>query len=277
VVTEDRSAIPMLVLTGFHGAGKSTLLARWLADPAFASTAACVNCVEDLPRPGIERAILETTDLAEPLPIVAELAANRRAGYRLHGVVTAVDALEGARSLAEQCDSRAQAALADALVLTKTDLASRDEVDRLADRLMALNPDAEIIRSALGNVDACGVWNAVAASPGRDLRQVRALVESGNEAREIRAITLRYPRAVELSGFCVRLASFLEKYAGRVLRVKGRLKVEGRHGPESIQAVGSRVYPVRTLKEWPEDDRESALVVVSQGLDEKEIRAALGP
>jgi predicted ATPase len=53
--------IPMMLLTGFHGAGKSTLLARWLTEPAFA---------------GAERAILEVTDLAAPLPIVAELAAD---------------------------------------------------------------------------------------------------------------------------------------------------------------------------------------------------------
>lgn len=268
-------AIPMLVLTGFHGSGKSTLLAHWLADPAFASAAASVTCVDELPRPGIERAILETTDQDAPLAIIAGLAANPRTGYRLHGVVTAVDALEGARCLSEQCACREQAALADALVLTKTDLASVGEVDRLVQRLVAFNPDAEIIRSAQGYMDACGMWDAAAAAPGRDIRQVRALMESGNEASEIRAITLRYSRPVELSGFCVRLASFLEKYAGRVLRVKGRLEVEGRHGPASIQAVGSRVYPVRT-HEWPEGDRESMLVVVAKGLDEQEIRADLG-
>jgi G3E family GTPase len=92
--------IPMMLLTGFHGAGKSTLLARWLAEPAFA---------------GGERAILEVTDLAAPLPVIAELEADPDARYRLHGVVTAVDGIEGARSLAEQRASRVQAALADAL------------------------------------------------------------------------------------------------------------------------------------------------------------------
>lgn len=266
----------MLLLTGFHGAGKSTLLAHWLADPDFAETAVFVNHVGDVPRFGIERAIVETTGLAEPLPIIADLVADPCERYRLHGVVTAVDALEGARSLEEQCDSRAQAALADALVVTKTDLASREVVDRLAQRLMAINPDAEIIRSALGGADARIVWDAVAAAPGRDLRRIRAVMETGVErGGEIRAFTIRYPRPVELSGFCARLASFLEKHAGRVLRVKGRLEVDGRHGPAAIQAVGSRFYPVRTLKDWPEGERESVLVVISKGLEEKDIRADL--
>lgn len=270
------SPIPTLLLTGFHGAGKSTLLAHWLADPAFADTAVFVNRVGDVPQPGIERAIVETTGLAAPLPIIADLAADPRERYRLHGVVTAVDALEGARSLEEQGDSRAQAALADALVVTKTDLASPGDVDRLAARLMAINPDAEIIRSALGDADARCVWAAVTAAPGRDLRRIRAAMETDVErGHEIRAFTLRYPHPVELSGFCARLAAFLEKYAGRVLRVKGWLEVDGRHGPAAIQAVGSRVYPVRTLREWPEGARESVLVVVSQGLEEEDIRAAL--
>lgn len=270
------SPIPTLLLTGFHGAGKSTLIAHWLADPAFADTAVFVNHVGDVPKPGIERAIVETTGFAEPLPIIADLALDPRERYRLHGVVTAVDALEGARSLEEQGDSRAQAALADAFVVTKTDLASREDVDRLAARLMAINPDAEIIRSALGDADARGVWAAVTAAPGRDLRRIRAAMEGGFErGHEIRAFTLRYPQPLELSGFCARLASFLERHAGRVLRVKGWLEVEGRHGPAAIQAVGGRVYPVRTLKDWPDGARESVLVVVCQGLEEEDIRVAL--
>lgn len=250
--------IPMMLLTGFHGAGKSTLLARWLTEPAFAGT---------------ERAILEVTDLAAPLPIIAELAADPDARYRLHGVVTAVDGIEGARSLAEQRSSRVQAALADALVVTKTDIAARTDVDRLAARLAEINPDVEIFRSRAG--DARAVWEAVAAAPGRELRRMRAALETDEDEGDVRAFTLRYPRPVELSGFCAQLAAFLEKHAGRVLRVKGRLDVRDRHGPASIQAVGSRIYPVRTSREWPEGERESVLVVVARGIDEQEIRAAL--
>jgi G3E family GTPase len=264
--------IPMMLLTGFHGAGKSTLLARWLAEPAFAGTAVLVNPF-DLPPPGTERAILEATDLAEPLPIVAGLAADSQAHYRLHGVVTAVDGIEGTRSLAEQRASRVQALLADALVVTKTDLASRADLDRLSGRLMEINPDVEIFRSRSG--DAREVWDAVAAAPGRELRRMRAAMEADGEEGDVRAFTLRFPRPVELSGFCAQLAAFLEKHAGRVLRVKGRLDVRDRHGPASIQAVGNRIYPVRTSREWPEGGRDSVLVVVARGIDEREIRAAL--
>jgi G3E family GTPase len=147
-------------------------------------------------------------------------------------------------------------------------------VDRLSARLTEINPDVEIFRSRPG--DACEVWDAVAAAPGRELRRMRAAMEADAPEGDVRAFTLRYPGPVELSGFCAQLAEFLEKHAGRVLRVKGKLEVQDRHGPGPIQAVGSRIYPVRTLRDWPEGERESSLVVVARGIDEEDIRAGLG-
>jgi G3E family GTPase len=158
-------------------------------------------------------------------------------------------------------------------VVTKTDIASPGDLDRLSVRLMEINPDVEIFRSRPG--DSREVWEAVAAAPGRELRRLRAAMDTDDASDDVRTFTLRYPRPVELSGFCAQLAAFLEKHAGRVLRVKGRLDVRDRRGPASIQAVGSRIYPVRTSSEWPEGGRESVLVVVARGIDEREIRAAL--
>jgi G3E family GTPase len=87
--------------------------------------------------------------------------------------------------------------------------------------------------------------------------------------------TVRLERDVELSGYCVRLASFLEAHGDAVLRVKGLVGVRGRRGPAVIQAVRGRLHPVRTLKAWPPEAAPGALVIVARGLEAATVRAAL--
>jgi G3E family GTPase len=266
--------VPLLVVTGFPGAGKSTLLARWIADASFAPDTEFVDAWDDCdPRARCERIVMEA-GLAGPGPVLDDLAADAGEHFRLHGVVAAVDALEGAACLEIFQASRAQAAVADVLVLTKLDLASPRECDRLSARLARINPDAEIMRPAPGGGEARAVWHAAGGAAGKQVRYLRAALEaSGTEG--FTRTSLRFAKPVELSGFCMRLAAFLEAHAGRVLRVKGLLAVEGRRGPAAIHAVGARVYPVRTLRQWPGGRAESALEVVGCGLEEDAMKRAL--
>jgi G3E family GTPase len=206
--------------------------------------------------------------------VLDDLAADGGEHFRLQGVVAAVDALEGAVCLETFRASRVQAAVADVLVLTKIDLASPAECDRLSAQLARINPDAEIVRPAPGAGEARAVWEAAGAAAGKEVRHLRAALEaSGTEG--FTRTSLRFAKPVELSGFCMRLAAFLESHAGRVLRVKGLLAVQGRRGPAAIHAVGARVYPVRTSRQWPGGRAESALEVVGCGLDEDEMKRAL--
>jgi G3E family GTPase len=299
-----------MVFAGTLGAGKTALLGRCLADPSFGATAVVIDELGELavdphllpPSCGMvkrapcgrwtealrelerarddgaafERVIVEANGASTPASVVAafEDDATLRESFALEGIVAAVDAARGPDALESDALGRAQAAGADAVVLTKLDVADAARVPALVDALMRLNPYAEIVRGSSSRMAGSAVWNAAAHAPGREVRRLRSLVDE-MALPEVGSLCVRFAHAVELSGFCVRLAAFLEKHAREVLRVKGFVRVEGRHGPAVIQAVGSTLYPVRTLKEWPAGVEESALMVVARGIPDDELRVEI--
>lgn len=299
---------PVVVLAGALGAGKTTLLGRCLADPSFARTAVVIDELGDLmvdphllhaPPAAIvrrspcgrwtetlraleqdgadfERVIVEANGVTTPGAVAAALAGDEalRERFTLEGIVAAVDAARGAEAVDGDALARAQAAGADAVVLTKLDIAEDAAVPALVAALARLNPYAEILRAAPTGFAPHAVWSAAGHAPGRELRRLQGLVEE-SALPDVGSLCVRFAHAVELSGFCVRLASFLEQHASQLLRVKGLVRVEGRHGPAVIQAVGSTLYPVRTLKEWPAGVDESALVVVARGMPDDELRVGV--
>ncbi|USX10708.1 MULTISPECIES: CobW family GTP-binding protein [Burkholderiaceae] len=102
------------------------------------------------------RVVIETTGLADPAPIVHTLATHRdlRERYRLDGMVTTIDARNGEATLDVHTEAVKQAAMADRLLITKTDLAEADALERLTSRLHAINPGAGRILVSHGDVSA---------------------------------------------------------------------------------------------------------------------------
>src|SRR5512143_1821829 len=117
--------------------------------------------------PAFERVIIETTGIADPAPVLDNLLHDNwvRARFRLDGVVTTVDALFGMGQLDAHFEAVKQVAVADRLLLTKTDLAPAEAVAALRERLAALNPAADIVTVTHGALDPAaiqnlGLWNA---------------------------------------------------------------------------------------------------------------------
>jgi G3E family GTPase len=106
--------------------------------------------------PPFRRLVVESTGLADPFPILSTVRSDRvlRHHFCLGNVITTVDAVNGARTLDAQPESVKQVAAADRLVLTKTDLATTEAVDRLTRQLRQINPDAPLWRSAEDDLDA---------------------------------------------------------------------------------------------------------------------------
>lgn len=92
----------------------------------------------------LRRVVIETTGLADPAPVMQSVMGNPVIAqhFGLEGVVTLVDAVNGRATLARHPEAVRQAAVADRLVLTKTDLAAPEEVRQLREALLALNPRA---------------------------------------------------------------------------------------------------------------------------------------
>jgi G3E family GTPase len=140
--------------------------------------------------PYFTRVAIETTGLADPAPILHTLMTDPivAARYMLDGVVTTVDAVNGAATLDKQPEAVKQAAVADRLLLTKTDLAdsaTRQEIE-------ALHPSAVIVPVAQGAVDPARLFNigfydpatkSVDVGAGCATRRSRAAMTMGTNIR----------------------------------------------------------------------------------------------
>src|SRR5918998_1118696 len=108
-----------------------------------------------------DRVIIETTGLADPAPVMQTLMSDTmlQGQYRLDCVVTLVDAVNGAGQLDTMQEPMKQAALADRIVVTKSDLADEATVASLEARLRELNPQAPMKRSINGEIDLAFLVN----------------------------------------------------------------------------------------------------------------------
>ncbi len=251
--------------------------------------------------PNFKRLVIETTGLADPAPIMHTLIEMPlvAARYALAGVVTTIDATHGMKQLDEQAESVKQAAVADRLVITKTDIASRAEVDKLKQRLAMLNPGATIMEAVNGEVDVAQIFDTGLYQPNqkspdvlkwlnaeayRAVAVTRTLAPSGftrqphaesrHDAR-IRAFCVEYPAAVDWAALVNAIEMMQALRGDQLLRLKGIVNVANEVRPRAIHAVQHTLYPPAVLPEWPDNDRSTRLVFIVRDLDEQFIRDTL--
>lgn len=122
----------------------------------------------------VGRVILETTGLADPAPILQAIMGHPYLAlrFRLDGVVTVVDAVNGASTLANHKDAMRQVAVADRIVLTKTDLPAARDTAFLRAQIKALNPVAPLREAASGQAGARALLGAGLFDPSRKIPDV---------------------------------------------------------------------------------------------------------
>src|SRR6266542_5366644 len=105
--------------------------------------------------PQFRRVLIETSGLADPAPVAQLFLNNPLLGsyLRLDAVVATIDAATGAAALAGHWEARKQAAIADRLLITKTDIAAEDDCEQLVGSLRRLNPAAPIHQVVDGEID----------------------------------------------------------------------------------------------------------------------------
>ena len=214
--------------------------------------------------------ILETSGVADPGPVLDTLLRDRwlAARYRLAAVLATVDAQQGAQHIERFAEAARQVALADHLLITKTDLAAPFALDALRQRLEVLNPAAEIAAAKQGEWEPGGVL-ASAALQGRGLVRRLGLDAVEGTAFESAARAFKQP----LRGNVLDALERLVEGAGRsLLRIKGILELEGEPLPVVVHAAAGCFYPAARLAGWPEGERRSRLVAIGLACD----RAAMG-
>lgn len=242
--------------------------------------------------PPFRRLVIETTGLADPLPVITTIAADPvlRHHFRLGAVITTVDAVNGANQLARQPESVKQVAVADRLVLTKTDLTDPDGADAAVRALRAINPDAPLLRSADDTIDARELLSdgsVLAVSAVGRMRCLPVDSRAGGPSPSphgsdpaphgdaVEAFSLLVDHPLDWTSFGLWLSMLLHRHGGAVLRVKGILNVEGSEAPVAIHGVQQLVHVPKHLKAWPDGDRRSKVVFIVRGLDPGAISRSL--
>ncbi|MEJ0015927.1 MAG: GTP-binding protein [Acetobacteraceae bacterium] len=207
--------------------------------------------------PPFRRLVLETSGLAEPSPILYTLSADAflEQALRVHAVVATIDVVTGAATLDRFPEATAQAACADRLLLTKTDLAAPPPL--LLQRLADLNPTAGIEDAAKVSPDT------ILFDGGRTTALRPRFVATAVHAHGIRAVVLVLRRPMSRLDFAMALGGLAREHGEDLLRVKGIVAFADRsEGPAAIHAVQHTLYPPRWFDAWPDADRRSRLVFI---------------
>ncbi len=240
--------------------------------------------------PPFRRLVVESTGLADPFPILSTVHADPvlKHHFRLANVVTTVDAVNGNAQLDGYAESVKQVAVADRIVVTKTDIAEAPAVHALTSRLARLNPSAPMFYGAepiaadaliardlfdlAGKSDAAKTWFAA------EIGEVHAHHHGHDRNRhgdDILAFALQFDAPLDWTMFGIWLTMLLNRHGGEVLRVKGMLNVAGSPTPVAVHGVQHLVHPPIHLAAWPDADRRSRLVFIVKGLDREMIERSL--
>ena len=307
----DRTAV---LINEFGEVGLDHLMVRALDSDVVLLKSGCICCtvqgelvdgLKDLymrrlagDLPPFERIVIETTGLADPLPIVACIMRDPlfKHALRLDTLITTVDALHGSRQLDDHPEALRQAAVADSLLLTKTDLAETGHVQELRERLRALNPGARMIAASFGRVSprelfGRGFFDAEAKSaevrrwlnaesyPQEDAHHAdhetheHAAVDVNRHDERIAAFVVTLDAPLDWKAFTSWYEDLAEKKGDFILRVKGIVAIAGEEAPYAIHCVQSTQHEPTRLADWPDEDRRSRIVFITRDLP----REALEP
>ncbi len=247
--------------------------------------------------PEFNRVVIETTGLADPAPIIHTLMTDPllSSRYRLDGIVTTIDAVNGAATLDNHKEAIKQAAVADRLVLTKTDIADYTQVEVLHARLQALNPGARVLRAVSGKLDPSEILDAGLFNDSTKIPDVRAWLNAEayadlrrerdrkmgievddhshhhhdvnrHDAR-VHAFVFTRDEPVSWPGLAFALELLISQRGENLLRIKGIVNAKESDKPLAIHGVQHVFHPPAALPQWPDADHRTRIVFITRDLD----------
>jgi G3E family GTPase len=312
LITDPALAETAVIVNEFGEIGLDHLLVKPVSEGVVLLQSGCLCCtlrgdlvdaleqlLRDLDngRAVFRRVILETTGLADPAPVLQTAMAHPYLvmRYRLDGVIAVVDAVNGSSTLDAHMESVKQVAVADRIVLTKTDLLDTPDRKRgkeeLIARLRALNPAAPILDAAAGEATpdrllACGLFDPAAKIP--DVKRWLAAETYAGQAHadhdphqhdvnrhddRIRAFSFAADAAIPAAMLEMFLDLLRSVHGPNLLRLKGIVKLkETPASPLVIHGVQHIFHPAVRLPRWPDGDERTRIVLITRDLDPRAVQ-----
>ncbi len=242
-----------------------------------------------------DRIVIETTGLADPGPILQTFAVDPKLVHacRLDGVVTVADAANGSATLDTQFEAVSQAAMADLIVISKTDLVAADAVNGLEARLKALNPGAQMLRAEHGAVPAGALFGITGMRPDASTQdridwlkpaapdplanlsglatQKTAPADPPHDSR-IQSVSIILDDPIPDVVFDIWLDTLIALRGPDILRIKGIVFLEDIEFPfvfHGVQHVFDAPVP---LRDWSGDGTTSRIVVIARDISRPELQ-----
>lgn len=252
--------------------------------------------------PNFDRLVIETSGLADPAPVLqAFLSDPTLAGlYRVGAIIAIVDAVNGPGTLDTHIEAVRQVALADHILITKRELLAADQAETVAtelvERLRRLNPAARITWSDAPDFDAVALLQRTGFDPDFASADVRSWLNEAAYAPHVHPDHAHgpdddhdhahhHPHDRDIASFCfvreqpiarealrLLLDSLQQNLGPSLLRVKGIIHVaEEPERPAVIQGAQHLLHNLAWLDRWPDADRRSKIVFITQGFERSEI------
>ena len=239
--------------------------------------------------PQFNRLVIETTGMADPGPILGNLMNEPviESVFRLDAVVVTIDSQYGLQQLQAHAEARKQAAVADILLLTKTDLSAPAQLLALKEKLIEINPGATQHNVQYGEIKPdfiidVGLFDPTGrrAEPQRWLRTplsspLKPASMLKNQHDEISSFTVTLPSPINWCDLKPVILKLCQTYGEKLLRLKGIIHAADLDSPLAIHAVHFTPYPPTELEGWIEDEPTNRIVLIGKGLDEAAVRKML--
>ncbi|WP_192182425.1 CobW family GTP-binding protein [Mesorhizobium amorphae] len=248
----------------------------------------------------LARVVVETTGLADPAPVLQSIMAHPALvqAFRLDGVITLVDAVNGNATLDAHVEALKQAAVADRIVLTKTDLMTESgDLDALRTRLRQINPGAALLEAGDRSTGAAALFDCGLYNPATKSADVQRWLgeEAGHDHGDhhhgdhdhgdhdhhhghrhdsrVRSYSLVHDGPVPFSAIEMFLDLLRSTHGERLLRMKGVIELqEDPSRPLVVHGVQKILHPPARLPSWPDGQRGTRLVLITLDMPEDYVR-----
>ncbi|WP_338029172.1 GTP-binding protein [Francisella halioticida] len=248
-----------------------------------------------------DRVIVETTGLADLAPIIHTLMRSFELHryYKLDDIVTLVDAVNGNDTLDNHPEATKQAAMAERIILSKTDIVDSNTQQTLINRLKAINPSTPILFNTSDEAIVSSLSGLDTYNPNSKSEDVIKWLnmehfedehqhlhhnhsdedhdhdhhhDINRHSDEIQAFVMTSDKPINYMAFNLFLELLTSMVGLKLLRVKGIINIVGEDRPVVVHGVQHLFHPIRWLDNWPDDDHRTRLVFITHNIPQEVIQ-----